>query len=267
MLGGIPRGSPNSTSHGLVKDMFIVDHIGDSINEYRLLAGRYFPATCPECGWDEKFRRHGHYMHNAGDVEPVPVFRFRCNQKGCRQVFSVLPDLFTPNQSLPTSTEEQAVLQYAATLGTCAQVAETAGVSASTVWRWVHRAASRVDQWISDMQRWLQEALVGDYVAVDVDDTLRPRWRSRRIRLQGKVTQLLLLDRLPRLVKQCRKTVTEILGRRLAASVPVAWPTTSLGFCRQVLPELLGSDFPTHKPEKRGAFQPARVGHGGEPHG
>ncbi|HEY3366479.1 MAG TPA: transposase family protein [Symbiobacteriaceae bacterium] len=174
-----------------------------------------------------------------------------------------MPDLFTPNQSLPTATEEQAVLQYAATRGTCKQVAESVGVSATTVWRWVQCAASRVEPWVSD----LQDALVGSYVAVQVDDTLRTRWRRRRLRLEGKVTQLLLLDRLPWLVKQCRATVTDMLRRELAWSDPVTWPATCLGFCRQVLPGLAGSNSATHKPEKRGSFQAGTVGHGGEPHG
>lgn len=245
--------------------MLIVVHIGESINEYRQLCRWYMPEACPTCE-GEWLRRHGHYLHSAGDEAPVPVFRFRCNQRGCHQVFAVLPDLFTPHQSLPIAIEEQAVSQYAATLGTCKEVGASAGVSASTVWRWVQRAAAQVEQWVTDIQRWLQESR-GAYRAVEVDETLRPRWWSRRLRLDGTVTKLLLLDRLPQLVRQCRATVVTILQRGSAVPVSPDWPTTALGFCRQVLPGLVASDFSTHKLKRHGSFQPATVGPGGEPHG
>lgn len=220
-----------------LKSMLIVAHIGDSINEYRLLGGRYFPEACPACGWG-RFRRHGQYPHNADEVGPVPIFRFRCNKRGCRQVFAVLPDLFVPQESAPVAVQEQAVLEYAATVSTCAEAAESAGVSTSTVWRWVDRAASLVEQWIAGLQAWQGMVQPGDYMAVNADESLLPRWQSRRLRKPGKLNRLLLLERVPALVKQCRKSLVAILQPDRHCMVGSA---TSLGFCRLVLPVLLGN--------------------------
>lgn len=212
--------------------MLIVAHIGDSINEYRLLGSRYFPEACPVCG-GSRFRRHGQYPHNADDAGPVPIFRFRCNQRGCRQVFGVLPDLFVPEQSTPVAEQEAAVFSYAATVSTCSQAAKPAGVSTSTIWRWVDRICGIVDQWAAALQTWLSTAYAGSYVTVEVDDSLRLRWQSRRLRKPDKVRRLLLLERLPALVERCRK--------KLLTVVPaVAGAATCLGFCWCVLPKLFG---------------------------
>lgn len=208
------------------------------INEYRLLGPRYFPEACPVCGWS-RFRRHGHYKHNAGDDEPVPIFRFRCNRRGCRQVFAVLPDLFIPQQSLPAAAQERAVFEYAATVSTCSEAGQSAGVSASTVWRWVDRAAGMAAQWVAQLQAWLGLVQPGRYVTVSADESLRPRWQSRRLRLPDKLSRLLLLERVPMLVKRCRESVETILEP--AGGLP-AWPSTCLGFCWLVLPGFVGNN-------------------------
>lgn len=220
--------------------MLIVAHIGENLNEYRLLCDRYFPESCPTCS-SSRLRHHDHHMHNAGDQEPVPVYRFRCNRRGCRQVFTVLPDLFEPGQSIPTATKEKAVLAYAATVSTCSQAAETVGVSASTVWRWVEQASTGAPEWVAQMQNWLHSVYPGTYVAVAVDETLRPRWLSRRLRLAEKVTRLLLLEYLPVLVKRCRRAAEKLLRLHSAPAVQTGWPPTCLGFCWRILPGLVGS--------------------------
>lgn len=234
-----PQRFPNRPEAMGERNMLIVAHIGDIINEYRLLCHRYFPVACPTCG-GERFRRQGHYLHNVGDQDPVSIFRFRCNRQGCRQVFTVLPDLFIPQQSLPAEAQEQAVFQYAATVGTCSQVAQRASVCTSTIWRWVERAAGMTSQWVTQIQTWLRSVNPGVYVAADVDESLRPRWHTRRLRVAGKLTCLLLLDRLPTLVRECRQVVAALVQPR-----PDTWmaglPTTTLGFCRQVLPSLSSS--------------------------
>lgn len=218
-------------------NMLIVAHIGESINEYRLLGGRYFPETCPVCG-GSRFRRHGQYAHNADENGPVAIFRFRCNSRGCRQVFAVLPDLFIPQQSTPVASQERAVVEYVSTVSTCAQAAESVSVSASTVWRWVDRAAGLVEQWIAGLQVWLGMVQPGQYVAVSADESLRPRWQSRRLRMQKKPNRLLLLERLPGLVKQCRLSLAAIFKQELHMA---AGANSCLGFCRMVLPRLLGN--------------------------
>jgi transposase InsO family protein len=43
------------------------------------------------------------------------------------------------------AVQEQAVFEYAATVSTCAEAAESAGVSTSTVWRWGDRASGMVE--------------------------------------------------------------------------------------------------------------------------
>ncbi len=220
--------------------MLIVDHIGETLKEYRLLCGRYFPEARPTCG-SNRLRVHDHYMHNAGDEEPVPIYRYRCNRRGCRQIFTVLPDLFEPGQSIPTATQEKAVFQYAATVSTCSQAAETAGVSASTVWRWVDRAAGMAAQWVAYMQTWLHSLHPGSHVAVAVNETLRPRWLGRRLRLVDKVTRLLLLERLPGLVTECRREAKVIMQRLPGTAVLAELPSTCLGCCWRVLPRLIGS--------------------------
>lgn len=237
-MAAFPEGS-TPQAMGL-RSMVIVAHIGDTINEYRLLCGRYFPEACPACG-GIRLRRHGRYMHNAGDGDQVPISRFRCKRRGCCQVFTVLPDLFDLKQSLPAGSREQAVFQYAATRGTCRQVAQEAGVHSSTVWRWVERAAGAVVDWTAQLQCWLQSVRPGGYVAADVDESLRPRWYSRRLKRPDKVTRLLLLDRLPALVKRCRDTLA-VAERSAGISAEVwAWPASSLAFCQLVLPGLAGN--------------------------
>lgn len=236
MLGGIPRGSHNPQAMGLLS-MLIVAHIGNSINEYRLLGDRYFPEACPTCGGG-RFRRHGQYPHNADEAGPVPIFRFRCNRRGCRQVFAVLPDLFVPRQSAPVAVQEQAVFEYAATVSTCTEAGQSASVSASTVWRWVDRAAGMVEKWVTRLQVWLDMVQPGDYTAVSADESLRPRWQSRRLRKPDKLNRLLLLERLPLLVKKCKKRVAGLLHPDRCELVGGA---TSLGFCWLALPRLLGN--------------------------
>jgi transposase-like protein len=234
--------------------MAIVAHIGDSINEYRVSGPRYFPEACPACGGTQ-LRRHDHYMHSAGDEAPVPIFRFRCKRRGCCKVFAVVPDLFTPKQSLPAQTQEQAVFQYAATRGTCQQVADLAGVHTSTVWRWVEQATGRVADWTAQVQRWLHTVRPGSYMAADVDESLRTRWYSRRLRLPGKIDRLLLLDRLPTLLTRCREAVQTV--QRSVGRPSVTWPTTCLAFCRLVLPGLAGNPgTPAHTEDAKARPRP-----------
>gem|GEM_PF-6347926 len=130
------------------------------------------------------------------------------------------------------------MFEYAATVSTYTEAAESAGVSTSTVWRWVDRAAGMVEQWISGLQAWQGMVKPGDYVAVNADESLRPRWQSRRLRKPNRPNRLLLLERLPALVKQCRKSLVAILQPALRNLVGAA---TCLGFCRLVLPMLLGN--------------------------
>lgn len=178
-------------------------------------------------------------MHGAGDEPPVEILRFPCNTPRCRQVFTVLPDVLAPHQPQPVAAQEQAVLRFAATLGTCSQVGESGGVSASTVWRWVQRAAQQVEEGVAQIQQWLQD-VAGRYMVVTVDDSLRPRWQRRRLRQAGKVSRLLLLQRLPRLVALCRTAAAELLARHGAAQVPDG-TQSCLAFCWWLLPGLSGS--------------------------
>jgi len=95
--------------------------------------------------------RHPGTRRNVPCSPSVPIFRFRCNKRGCRRVFAVLPNLFAPQESVPVADQEQVVFEYTAPISTCAEAAESAGVSASTVWRWVDRAAGTVEQWIAGL--------------------------------------------------------------------------------------------------------------------
>lgn len=220
--------------------MSIVAHLGNNFKEYREVARNYWPERCPHCG-ESKFHRNGGYEHASDDLEPIRIHCFFC--KSCKRSFSVLPDFLKPHQSYSVVVEEAAVARYAAARGSCETIGKQVGVSTTTVWRWANQARLQVEGWVNGIKVWLWDAQWGSSFDAPVDDTLRPRWHSRRLRLAGKLENLLLLEKLSAWVSKCQEMIWEVAGRGQPSWPEAAirtgpWPQTNLGFCRLILPRL-----------------------------
>lgn len=62
----------------------------------------YRPPACPKCGF-ARLWGHGHYVRKAdretGELNPVPIPRFRCGRKGgCRATCSMVPSCLPPRR-------------------------------------------------------------------------------------------------------------------------------------------------------------------------
>jgi|GEM_PF-2624610 len=196
--------------------MHIVAHLGYDDKSYGSAAARYWPDRCMACGgW--VLGPHDGY-ERWGLKERIVVRRFRCHSPGCRQVWSVLPSYLTRCQMYATAVETAAVLCYVLQGRTYKDAAEAAGVSMTTVFRWVAEGVGAAAcTWALVVRTVLEYApeQPADAVPAAEDQVRAGKWQARRVR-PAKIQRLLELCVLARCLEL------------FAQAMRPAWPAAKL---------------------------------------
>jgi hypothetical protein len=222
--------------------MRIVLHLGSSIKAYRERGRWWRPPQCVCVAASDLVSRHSAYGHGVepGNQETIRVWRFR--GKGCRKVFSVLPDLLLPHCTYPAEVRDQAVIAYVRGEGTYGEIAARFGVAKSTVWRWVHQLGRLAARWLLVALAQLRLAGLPDGPVLYRHE-LRALFIRRRVRLAGMLEALLVIEALVGWVERLRQ------GMLHAGKGPLACGLH--GFCWHVLEPLAAGVLGTGPPHTR----------------
>jgi hypothetical protein len=204
--------------------MHSVAHLGADDTTYTLAATEYWPEACAACGggW---FGPHDTY-ERWGLVEQIEIHRFRCHSPGCRRVWSVLPSYLTRFQSYATLVEMLAGVGYVLGGRTYAEVAQDAGVSITTAFRWVTDGAPAAAATLMSVLQTLLTFAPEQPVETGLraEDLQRAGlWHARRVR-EPKIPKLLELCVLVRCL--------EVFAAAFRPATPMAKQVPSWGIWR-----------------------------------